>query len=356
VAARFLGVAVDRMPAAPKGTTQDAYNDATGTLWEYPRSAAGAVRPQATVIVNCDLCYVEMAYLNEKGPWGTKPATGGAVVTLDVAQATALAFARVHCPFWSPSERQTLGRRKDNRWGSIYEFEWRGLGPQGFHHELRVEVTGATGEVGFYRADLTPPDPESGVPILVSKEQAEARVEEQAARLFPPMAAPIKAEVGRLWTRTEFSEPGRPAYLVTVRGGYRDSAGNQFPFTVICGVDANTGEILTRPRPGASPASTPPSPRLSPQEACAKALGALPSGAQEAEAVMPKPTVAYLIPTMTSPVAPAGVFVYPVQVSAKLPSPADPKVLIPWAQTWGVDAVSGRVWGLRPPWPGAATQ
>jgi hypothetical protein len=118
-----------------------------------------------------------------------------------------------------------------------------------------------------YRIRISSPDPAPAVPILVSKELAASKVLGKAQALWPDMDPPISVHVYLLWTSSPYADPGRPVYMVNVDGGYPGPGGVRGGYLVVCGVDANTGEVLTAreqndrplgPRPRGAP--KPPNP------------------------------------------------------------------------------------------------
>lgn len=81
--------------------------------------------------------------------------------------------------------------------------------------------------------------------------------------------------------------------------------------------------------------------RISREQALAIARAALPSGLLD-------PTVEVLDPQIPNRLAPADRAVYPVRIQGLLRPSDEAADATGWMQTWGVDAVSGKLYGLQP--------
>ena len=337
LAARVMGVPPEAIQAARTEPTVYGANGERATWWRYSPPATQGSSEEATIMVDIEMYYVAGVDWKTEGSSGSPLRMGFRPLSRDAALEAASSFALQRCPFWRAEDRLAYEKHRDYADPPVYEFIWEGLGPEEFRHRLSIEVSTATGQVVRYHARLLPADPPASVPVRVSEAEAVAKVIAKAAELWPGMHPPFSAEVYLLWTRSPFAPPGTPVYMLNVRGTRPGPRGEPGACQEGCGVDASTGEVLTRSWRG-KPAAAPTS-RLSPSDALAKARSSLPTALTDIRVVVGNLT-------WTSPVAVAGTLVYPARVSGRLPSPDEAGEFYEWAQTWAVDAQTGRVHGL----------
>ncbi len=338
VAARFLGVSPEAVQAVRAEPIVNGSRGERATVWRYPAGETPDSGEGATVAVDIDLYYVTFMGRADEKYWGSSARAGFRPLAREVALRNALAFAERRCWFWRAEDRLEYEKYYDYRKPPTYHFAWEGLGPEEFRHRLSIQVSAATGEVVYYYARIAPADPPPNAPVRLTEEEAVAKVLARATELWPRMRPPISAKVFRPWTASGFAPPGTPVYIVNVHGaGPPGPTGEPGEYLTECGVNANTGEILTRSwRREPEPL---PKPRLSPSEALARARSSLPTALRDAEIVLGELT-------WVSPIAPSDRLVYPVRVSGKLPGADKPDELQLWAQSWAVDAETGRIYGL----------
>ncbi len=338
LAAQLMGVPLEAIQAVrPEPFVYGPYGE-RATWWRCLAQGTPHAPGADTILVNIELYYVaSVGWKTDEKHWGSSSRAGFRPLARDAALEAARSFAQRRCPFWRAEDRLAYEKYRDYRDPPIYEFLWQGSGPEEFRHRLSIEVSAATGEVVRYQAHIMPADPPSSAPVRVTEAEAVAKVIAQAAQLWPGMHPPFSAEVYLLWTRSPFAPPGTPVYMLNVRGTRPGPTGEPGPCQEGCGVDASTGEVLTRSWRGKPAAASPP--RLSPSDALARARSSLPTALTDVQVVLGELT-------WTSPVAVAGSLVYPVRVSGKTLGPDQPEELEQWAQTWAVDAETGKIYGL----------
>jgi len=297
---------------------------------------------KAHVSVDIDLYYVAyMSWEDDKAHWGPPAQSGQQLASRETALEAAQNFAKEKCWFFRLEDKLTYETYKDYLPQPVYDFLWQGQGPEEFQHRVHVTVSVVTQEVVAYRASIQPPDPKANTSVEITEAEAAARVREAIPRLWPKMLEPIEIKIYKLWTRSPYAPPGRPVYMVHVRGrGKVEGRDLHFEYYDGCGVDAYTGEVLYQviepPREPEQDVEL----RVGSEQALEIVKKALPDQLTEV-----KLEVAGL--TSRSRLAPAGTLVYPIRITAKAAAPDKPEELWEWAQTWAVDAATDRIYGLH---------
>ena len=344
IAGRFLGVAVDNLVMKTKGPIIHPFRggDRKTSIWEYcPEGAGTGEQVAVRAYVDLDLYYV--AYLRwqeDATHWGGPGQGGQALLQREKAHQSALEYAAMKCWFFDPGDKLTYETYKDYLPQPVYSFLWEGLGPEELRHSVEVELSAVTGKVVLYTASILPRDPQSILSVEISADEARSRVEEAIPKLWPEMIEPIKVSLSVVLTRTVYAPAGHPVYPVTIDGHTHAGSDRLYFFGTVCGVDAHTGEVLTamvrptdEPRPDAEI-------KISKEKALQIVQEALPQELREAKVKASELTARCRLAALGTPV-------YPVRITGKLPAPDESGELWDWAQTWAVDAASGRIYGLH---------
>ena len=345
IAARFLGVdALELRPTRPSPKVEELRGgEFRSSSWTWTAEAHdGAKAPTAHVNVDLDLYYVAGAHWeDDTAHWGEPVQEGAIVLTRDRAYAAALAYLKARC--WFIGEARTLSSEgyKDYLPQPLYVFTLEGSGPEEYEHRVEVSVSAVTGEVVVYEAEIVPAAPAAVAPVVLNEAEAVSRVRQAVPRLWPNMVGPIEIEVYKLWTRSPYTPPGRPVYMTDVSGraAHPGNPPSYSYYGVVCGVDAQTGEVLTQliaPLTGAVGGSEI---TVTAAQAAEKVRAALPTGLANAGVEIGEMTP-------RSRLAPLGTRVYPAVISGTLAAPTTDEPW-DWAQTWAVDAVTGAIYGLH---------
>jgi len=266
--------------------------------------------------------------------------------------AAASTFLAKRCAFWQPGDRLTYDKYRGEMPQPLCVFGWEGPGPEEFTHRVKVSISSVTGEAVAYDASVDPPNLPAAKPVRLSADDAVQRVREMLPTLQPDTVGEAKVTVMGLRTGgTPCSLPGQPVYLVDLEGyktptGYAKLEGDAKPpdrtrlacYRIVYEVDASTGEILTK-RVTLQDLPRPKAPQISADQALQIATSSAPNRLTE-------PTFAVSAMTNRCRVAPHGTFVYPMRLSGKMPAPDGSGERYEWAQTWAVDAQTGKVYGL----------
>ncbi len=346
LAARFLHVP-DDAPGLARGETVDV-NGGPFVLhkatWEYQGpDPATTERTDCDVLVDVDLGYVAYADCEQEGARSEAPARRrGGVLRRGECLARARAYLAAQCWFWHPNDGMYYEWFDDDEADPVYQFDWEGDGPGEFRHDISVSVSALTGKIVSYLADVLPADPRMTVPIRVSESEALAAVRAQLRKLLPELVGKPKLTAGPASTCSLFAPPGRPVYMFRLEGERTDPVTRtRIPLNVLLGVDAHSGEVLTKLVEWPSKPGPKADVRINPTQALARARQAAPPELKSARF-----EVGALTPC--SRLAPLGTLVYPVRVTGEWPAPGKPGELWDWGGTWGVDALTGHVYGLIP--------
>ncbi len=347
IAARFLGVdALELRPTRPSPRVEELRGgEFRSSSWTWTGEAHdGAKAPKAHVKVDLDLYYVAGAHWeDDTAHWGAPVQEGAELLARDRAYTAALAYLKTRCWFFGEARTPSSEGYKDYLPQPLYVFTFEGSGPEEYEHRVEVSVSAVTGEVVVYEAEIVPAAPAAVAPVVLSEAEAVSRVREAVPRLWPNMAGPIEIEVYKLWTRSPYAPPGRPVYMVDVSGKYAGHGVGIPPsfYGVVCGVDAQTGEVLTEliaPLTGAIQRTEV---TVTAAQAAEKVRAALPAALATAGVEIGEMT-------SRSRLAPLGTRVYPAAIRGTLAAPTTDEPW-DWAQTWAVDAVTGAIYGLHVP-------
>lgn len=366
VAAEFIGVAPDAvtMVGEKPQMTLNPWGARRLTGWTYSsRSASFPERVRALLFVDVDLYYVaRWHWEDDQTHWGPAASADTALRSREEALAAAGAFLAKRCPFWQPGDRLTYEKYQSELPQPLYVFAWEGQGPEEFTHWVEVSISAVTGEAVAYSASVDPPSAPAAKPLRLSADEAVQRVRQMLPTLQPGTVEVTKLVVMGLRTGgTPCSLPGQPVYLVDVEAYKTPEGYNTEPredskpldraklifYRIVYEVDATTGEMLTKPV-ALQEAPAPTAPQISAEQALQIAKRRAPEG-------LTQPTFVVSALTNRCRVAPPGTWVYPLRISGRVPDPDDPATLVPWAQTWAVDAETGIIYGLgdRSPEPAA---
>lgn len=345
IAGKFLGVdPLELRPTRPSPRVDELRGgDFRSSSWTWTGEARdGAKAPTAHVKVDLDLYYVAGAHWeDDTAHWGEPAREGARLLTRDRAYTAALAYIKARCWFIGEARTPSSEGYKDYLPQPLYVFTFEGSGPEEYEYRVEVSVSAVTGEVVVYEAEIVPAAPAAVAPVVLSEAEAVSRVREAVPRLWPNMEGPIEVEVYKLWTRSPYAPPGRPVYMTDVSGraAHPGKPPSYSYYGVVCGVDAQTGEVLTEliaPLTGAVGGSEI---TVTAAQAAEKARAALPAALATAGVEIGEMT-------SRSRLAPLGTRVYPAAIRGTLAAPTTDEPW-DWAQTWAVDAVTGAIYGLH---------
>ncbi len=344
IAGRFLGVPVGKLVMKSKWPLIHPFRggDRKTSIWEYcPEGGGRGEQVTVRAYVDLDLYYVAYVFSEQDTTHSGVPGHGAhGLLQREEAYQSALQYAAMECWFFNARDKLTYETYKDYLPQPAYSFLWEGPGPEEFRHSVNVELSAVTGKPVAYAASIDPRDPQSILSVEISADEARRRVEEAIPKLWPEMIEPIKVSLSVVSTRTVYAPAGHPVYPVTIDGHTHAGSDRLYFFGTVCGVDAHTGEVLMamvrpthEPKPDAEI-------NLSKEKALEIVQEALPQELREAKVKASELTARCRLAALGTPV-------YPVRITGKLPAPDESGELWDWAQTWAVDAASGRIYGLH---------
>jgi hypothetical protein len=346
LAAEFVGIPPDAIREMGRGPRLEALPGGVRRLsaWRFTGVHPVTQTPaEVDVRVDLDLLYVTRAtwHGNARPAQGDeRPAPTGAV-SRERARSAAREFLAATCWFLAADDNLAYESSRGEGDDQRYSFRWDGDGPGEFTHRVLVNVRARTGKVVSYSATIDPRDPSPTAAIKLTEQDAAARARAAVPALCPEATPEPQVEVYKLWTRSPYAPVGRPVYMVNlVTEIARQGAPGPVAVRTGCGVDAETGEVLTKVifGPGEVYRGTA-SVTISREQALVVVRAALPKELLD-------PTVEVLDPQIPNRLAPADRTVYPVRIQGLLQPSDQAADATNWMQTWAVDAVSGKLYGL----------
>lgn len=233
IAARFIGVASDQL----ESVARNEHDTGTQELWRWSSPDGSDV---IHVLVAGEEPHVANVWWNDGAATEGQPR---------VSQEEALLVARdwaQRFPAFDPGMPASYLLKDYGRQCAGHQFRWSGLGPDGQRYSIKVIVDVVSGRPLSCSAIYWPPQPETTMPVVVSRDEAREIARATAAKISGLKVASI--HVSEVNTASPFRPPGEPVYVVSLDGtmvvpgvdevcGYADT----------WGVHATTGTLLMGP-------------------------------------------------------------------------------------------------------------